>query len=313
MSFARRAPVLAAALVAHLLVSACPSRADEGGNLTVCLDRANPPSASGSSGEAGGFDLAMARALARRMDRTLAVQWYESSTDGDDNPALQINALLSDGRCQLVLGYPLFADAVGRPGAERSRLPGYAGALPADRRRWVKLEELVAGRAYRYDPLVVVLASRARSREIRSLADLAPLRIVSEERTLADAVLMLYGGGTLVARITHVTPGGDVFGSMERGDEDATLVELHRFDAYRVQHPSTELTLSGHQHSIGFNVGSIGLASEAPLMAQVDAAVGEMLASGELPTLARDAGITFLPPREPNVAGTLTPAALRGD
>ena len=65
--------------------------------------------------------------------------------------------------------------------------------------------------------------------------------------------------------------------------------------------------------TIGFNVGPVALAGEAPLVAAVNAAIGEMLAQGELPALARAAGLTYLPPREPNISGTITPARLRGD
>lgn len=297
--------------LAFALAWAPPGHAE--GTLSVCLDKA--ASASPSRGDTGvrGFDLAVARALAPRMGRTLAVQWYESETDNDANPDHQMNALLSDGRCQLVLGYPLFAGALGRPRAERSRLPGYDGAKPEDRRRWVRLDELVASRGYRFDPLAVVLGPNVARREIRSLADLKELRLVAEERTLADAVLMTYGGGILIGRIAHVVPGRDLFESMERGDRDATLVELHRFDAYRSRHPNTGLSSPGHYHSIGFNIGAIGLAREAPLMAEVDAAIGDMLAKDELPALARAAGLTYLSPREPNVTATITRAQLSGD
>lgn len=303
------APVLLA--VASALGWAAPGRAE--GTLGVCLDKA--VSASPSQGGTGvsGFDLAVARALALRIGRTLAVQWFESETDSDANPDHQMNALLSDGRCQLVLGYPLSADALGRPRTERARLPGYDGAKPEDRRRWVRLNELAASRGYRFEPLAVVLGPGAAGRGIRSLADLQPLRLVAEERTLGDAVLMAYGGGVLIGRIVHVVPGRDLFERMERGDADATLVELHRFDAYRAQHPDTGLSSSGHYHSIGFNIGAVGLASDGPLMAEVDAAVGDVLARDELPALARAAGLTFVPPREPNLAAAITRARLSGD
>lgn len=307
-----RLPLLRAAALALLALAwAPPGRAD--GTLSVCLDANVPGAPAKGDAAAPGFDLAVARALAQRLGRKLVVQSYRSEADSDNNPAHQVNALLSDRRCQLVLGYPLFADLIGQPLAERSRLPGYGGAKPEDRRRWVRLNELVASRAYRFAPMAVVLGPSAAGREIRSLADVKALRLVAEERTLADAVLMTYGGGMLIGRITHVAPGRDLFESMERGDHDATLVELHRFDLYRAQHPGTRLTSSGHYHSIGFNIGGIALASEAPLVAEVDAAISDMLARDELPALARVAGLTYLPPREPNVSAPITNAKLRGD
>ena len=85
-----------------------------------------------------------AQALAKRLGRPLAVQWYESKLDEDASSTIEANALLSDGRCDLVAGYPLVKDALGKPGLETARLPDFAGAQPADRRRRVELGTLDA-------------------------------------------------------------------------------------------------------------------------------------------------------------------------
>ena len=161
--------------------------------------------------------------------------------------------------------------------------------------------------------MVVVLGPSKASHQVSSLGDLKDLTLVAEEGTLADAVLMAYGGGILVDRITHVAPGPALFERMEQGNYGATLVELHRLDAYRAQRQDSKLSSSGHYHSIGFNIGFIGLASEAPLVAEVSAAIGEMLAKQELPALAQATGLTYLPPRQPDVLTTISRAQLRGD
>ena len=83
-----------------------------------------------------------AQALAKRLGRPLAIQWYESKLDAEASSTIEANALLSDGRCNLVAGYPLVKDALGKPGLEKARLPGFAGAQPADRRRLVELGTL---------------------------------------------------------------------------------------------------------------------------------------------------------------------------
>ena len=281
--------------------------------LRVCLDDNIPPLSSKRGEEAHGFDLAVAQAVAQHLGRTLAVQWFESKPDNDSNLANEANALLSDGRCQLVAGYPLFADALGEPQAERSKLPDYDGAKPEDRRRWVRLNKLIASRGYRFDALVVVLGPGMGGREIHNLGDLKDVRLGVEEGTLADAILLSYGGGELINRITHVVPARGLFERMEHGDYDATLVEVHQFDQYRAQHPETKLSSSGHYHSIGFNLGFVGLATEAPLMAQVDAAIQEMLAKNEMPALAEAAGLTYVPPRQPDVLATISRQDLQGD
>ena len=293
------------------LAAATPASAD--GTLRVCLEQNLPPLSFRHENTAYGFDFTVAQAVASRLGREIAIQWFESEVDKDSNPSLKANALLSDGHCQVIAGYPLFASALGVPKAERSMLPGYEGAKREDRRRWVPLNELIASIGYRFAPLGVVLTPKMASRQIKSLGDLKDLRLVVEEGTLADAVLMTYGGGILIDRIEHVAPGQAVFEKIEHGDYDATLVDLHRLDAHHAQHQGSKLTWSGYYHSIGFNTGFVGLASEAPLITELNAAIGEMLAKQELPALAQAAGLTYLPPRQPDVLTTISRTQLRGD
>jgi ABC-type amino acid transport substrate-binding protein len=293
------------------LAAATPAGAD--GTLRVCLEQNSPPLSFKHQNTAYGFDLAVAQGVASRLGREIAIQWFESEVDKDSNPSLKANALLSDGRCQVIAGYPLFASALGVPKAERSRLPDYEGAKPEDRRRWVPLNELIASIGYRFAPLGVVLGPNMANRQIRSLGDLKDLRLVVEEGTLADAVLMTYGGGILVDRIEHVAPGQAIFEKMEQGEYDATLMDLHRLDAHHAHHQGSKLSWSGHYHSIGFNTGFVGLANEAPLVVKLNVAIGEMLAKQELPALAQATGLTYLPPRQPDVLTTISRAQLRGD
>jgi hypothetical protein len=53
-------------------------------------------------------------------------------------------------------------------------------------------------------------------------------------------------------------------------------------------------------------MGMVGLASEHALILEADRALGEMLDKGELPPLAAAAGMTFLPPRSPEVRGAIS-------
>ena len=116
-----RLPIaLAASLVVSLLGWVPSSRAADA--LTFCLD-GNVTGASAKDGrKAREFDLAVAQSLARRLERAPVVLWYKSETDRDSDPAGQMNALLSDGRCSLVLGYPLFGGAFGEPRAQRAQI-----------------------------------------------------------------------------------------------------------------------------------------------------------------------------------------------
>ena len=288
---------------------AAPGHGEEA--LPVCLD-ANVPAWSVYDGAKGsGFDLAVADAVAKRLGRTLAVQWFETKLDLDSSTSLAADALLSDRRCRLVGGYPLVESALGTPGMKSARLPDFVGARPADRGRPIELGTLVPSRAYHFAALTVVLSPSV-SVTITELASLEGIRLGVEGGTLADAILMLFGDGRLVDHITHVIAGrGDLLPRLENGEYDATLVELRRFDAYRAAHPETKLTPSGYYFPTGFNIGFVALSTDHELIEHVDRAIADMFDEGGLPALARSAGVTYLPPRQPNVSPDVTLADLR--
>ena len=273
--------------------------------LKVCLDEDLPPLSAHHKGAPDtGFDVALAEAIAKQLGRPLEIQWFESKLDEDSSPALEANALLSDGRCALVGSYALTSDSLVVPGVKTAKLPDFEGATRDDRRRRVALGVLAPSQPYIYSPLTIVLGPKARDRRTTDIGDLAGLRIGIESGTLADAILMNFGNGRLIDDITHLVPGrSDLLGALERGEFDATLLDLRRFDAYRVAHPDTKLAGSGYYYPIGANRGYVGLASEADLLAAVNKVLSDLQTQGATAELARAAGLTFLPPREPAVLG----------
>jgi len=284
-------------------ISAMPAAADE--VLKVCLDEDLPPLSAHHKGAPDtGFDVALAEAIAKQLGRPLEIQWFESKLDEDSSPALEANALLSDGRCALVGSYALTSDSLVVPGVKTAKLPDFEGATRDDRRRRVALGVLAPSQPYIYSPLTIVLGAKARDRRTTDIGDLAGLRIGIESGTLADAILMNFGNGRLIDDITHLVPGrSDLLGALERGEFDATLLDLRRFDAYRVAHPDTKLAGSGYYYPIGANRGYVGLASEADLLAALNKVLSDLQTQGATAELARAAGLTFLPPREPAVLG----------
>ncbi len=234
--------------------------------------------------------------------------------DEDFSTTLAANALLSDRVCQLVGGYPLFESALGEPGTKFARLPDYDGAKPSDRGRSIALGILVPSRSYQFAAMTIVLGPAAASARISDLSDLKGLRLGVESGTLANAVLMLFGDGRYADQITHLVPGRDeLLPRLEKGDYDATLVALRRFDAYRAEHPQTKLVPSGYYLPIGFNIGFVGLSTDRDLIEKVDRSIAEMLDKGELSALARAAGVTYRPPRQPNVSADVKLSDLRRD
>jgi ABC-type amino acid transport substrate-binding protein len=275
--------------------------------LKVCLDEDRPPFSSHHRGKAGsGFDVTLAQAIAGRLGRPLKIQWFESKLDEDSSPQLEANALLSDGRCSLVGGYALTVDSLVVPGVKTARLPDFEGATRDDRRRRIELGVLSASQPYIFSPLTVVLGPKARGRKISDISDLAGLRLAIDSGTLGDAILMSFEKGRLIDNITHLVPGrDDLLGALDRGDYDATLLDLGRFDAYRATHSDTALSASGYYYPIAANRGYITLASEPALLAAVNKALSDLQAEGKIADFGKQAGLTYLPPREPAILGNV--------
>jgi ABC-type amino acid transport substrate-binding protein len=292
------------AAVVLMAASAIPATA-AGGVLKVCLDEDLPPLSAHHRGAPDrGFDVALAQAVAGRLGRSLQIQWFESKLDEDSSPALEANALLSDGRCSLIGGYALTKDSLVVPGIKTAKLPGFEGATGPDRRRRVPLGVLAPSQPYIYSPLTIALGPKARDRRIAGVGDLAGLRIGIESGSLADAILMTFDNGRLIDDITHLVPGrDDLLGALDRGDFDATLLDLRRFDAYRAGHPDTKLAASGYFYPIGANRGYVGLASDPDLLVAVNKALSDLQAAGTIADLGQAAGLTYLPPREPAILG----------
>ena len=157
---------------------------------------------------------------------------------------------------------------------------------------------------YAYLPLTVVVGPKARDRKIEDVGNLAGLRIAIESGTLGDAILMTFEKGRLIEDITHLVPGrDDLLGALDRGDFDATLLDLRRFDAYRAAHPDTKLIGSGYYYPIGANRGYVGLASDPALLVAVNTALSDLQATGTIAELGRKAGLTYFLPREPIILG----------
>ncbi len=300
--------LLAGAATALLLAMAGVANAADD-PLKICLDEDLPPLSAHHRGKPDtGFDVALAQAIAERLGRPLKIQWFESKLDEDSSPALEANALLSDGRCSLVGGYALTKDSLVVPGVATAKLPDFDGATREDHRRRIPIGVLAPSRPYIYSPMTVLLGPKARDRikdrKITDIGDLAGLRLTIESGTLGDAILMTFDKGKLIDDITHLVPGrSDLLGELERGEYDATLLDLRRFDAYRASHPDTKITASGYYYPIGANRGYVALETDKALLDAVNTVLEELQNKGTIAQLGQAAGVTWLAPREPAVLG----------
>lgn len=296
---------LAGCMLGALLSSMAVAHAAEPQPLRICLDEDRPPLSAHRKGKPdAGFDVTLAQAIADKLGRPLKIQWFETKLDEEASPQLEANALLSDGRCALLGGYALTRDSLVAPGMKTARMPDFEGATREDRRRRVELGVLLPSKPYVYSPMTVVLGPKARGRTIKDIGDLAGLKLAIESGSLGDAILMTFDKGRLIDNITHLVPGReDLLGALNRGDFDATLLDLGRFDAHRAAHPDTEITASGYYYPIGANRGYVGLASDPALIEAVNKALTELAAEGRIAEFGKAAGLTYLPPREPAILG----------
>src|SRR3982074_3638980 len=74
-------------------------------------------------------------------------------------------------------------------------------------------------------------------------------------------------------------------------------------DACRASHLETQLAASGYFYPVGVNRGYVGLVGNPALLAAGAGALSDLQNSGKIAALARAAGLTYLPPREPAVLG----------
>ncbi len=281
--------------------------------LRVCLQSNDPPLSSDKGGRPIGFDVALSGLIAQRLGRPLEIQWFVTRDDPDSNPVTEADALLSDGHCALVAGYPLVADKLGHPRAATGKLPPFEGAKPEDRRRWIELGELVATRPYRFDAITVALSPALPGRQVRSLAELQDHSVGVEIHGLPDLIAMSYRQGELVENVVHFDQSRALFAKLESGDIDAALVDQRELDAWRLAHPASRVVPTGYRHSIGFNIGLVGLSANAALIGAVDGILDDLLAAGSLTRLGQDNGLTYVPPRKPDVSPGLDLSAVNGD
>ncbi len=281
--------------------------------LKVCLEEDLPPASVHKRGQPdSGFDVELAQAVAKALQRPLHIQWFETKLDEDSDPALEANALLSDGRCALLGGYALTKNSLVVPGVKTAKLPGFDGMTRDDRRRRIEVGVLAPTRPYIYSALTVVLGSKARDRHVANLGDLRDLRIAVESGTLADAILMNFDKGSLIDQITHLVPGrSDLLGALERGEFDAALLDLRRLDAYRAAHSDSKLAASGYYYPIGANRAYVGLASNPALIEAVNKVLSDLEANGTIEQFAKTSGLSYLKPREPIILGDVLPQILQ--
>ncbi len=288
-----------AALLAGLFVASGGAVAAE--PVTVCLNKDNQPFSSVKDGKESGFDVELARAVAKRLNRPLEIRWYQKERRSRVPVSLKTSVLLASGVCQLVGGFPLVQSSLERPaGGEETTLPPVDGLPDEKRANPVKGAQLLASQPYHFAGVTPVLGPKVQG-EIKSLDALQPYRIGNRPASIGDLIAMAYKQGLLLKNVSHVDARDEPFDAMVRGDFDVTLVEAHKFDAFRAENPQTTLRASGLALPVGFNLGFVTIGQNAALLKEVDAAIADVVKGGDAARAASAANLTWSAPQQPAV------------
>lgn len=299
----RAAFLLAAAAIAFTPLAGAADAAS--GPLTVCLNKDNAPFSFASEGQQGGFDLAVAEAVARELKRPLEVRWYQKERRRRGAISVKTSVLVNAGVCDLVGGFPLVESSLDRPGAgEETTLPPVDGMPEDSRKKSYKGSKLLASHGYHFAGMTPVVGPRVTT-EIKALDDLLPYRLAHRPASSGDLITMAYKKGLLLNNESHVDIQTDPLEAVAKGDADATITEQHGFDLYRAEHPDTPLRGSGLVVEVGFNLGFVTTEPHAGLLDEVNAALDKLLRDGELARAAEGAKLTFVPPQQPFVRSGL--------
>ncbi len=273
--------------------------------VTVCLNKDNPPFSSMKDGRENGFDVAVARAVAKQLNRPLEIKWYQKERRSRGPVSVKTSVLVVAGVCQLVGGFPLVQSSLERPaGGDETTLPPVEGLPDEKRQNPVKGAQLIGGAAYHFAGVTPVLGPKVQG-DVKSLDDLQPYRIGNRPASIGDLIAMAYKQGMLLKNVSHVDVRDEPFDAMVRGDFDATLIEAHKFDMFRADNPQTALRASGLMLPVGFNIGFVTTEKHAALLKAVDAAVAEVIKAGAIAQAATDMKLSWSAPQQPAVRAGL--------
>lgn len=274
--------------------------------LSVCMGEDNAPMSVGRKGQLSGFDVQMAQAVAKELDRPLRLVPFESELEQDANFPIEVNALLSAGVCDLVSGFPLLAADLGQPGRLKAKPPDYPGAKrPADRAT-VLLGTLVASKPYQ--GMALQLVQRLDVPAANRLGELRGQKVGAVAGTLEGTLIATFGGGVLVPSMVSMGKLDDRWAALEGGKVDAMLVPSTAWDMYRRSKADAPLQLrAGTPISLGINLGWVALAGHPELIEAVNRVAGQ---EAQLLQWAQISGLQRLTPTEPAVASELSLAAL---
>jgi ABC-type amino acid transport substrate-binding protein len=298
-----RRVVCAAALIS--LMGAALAQVTDKVALSVCMGEDNAPLSMARKGKLSGFDVKMAEAVAQELGRPLRLVPFESELEQDANFAVEVNALLSAGICDLVSGFPLLAGDLGQPTRLKAKPPDYPGAKRPRDRADVVLGNVIASQPYQ--GMALQLVQRLDAPMANGLGELRGQKIGAVAGTLEGTLIATYQGGALLPGMVSMGKLDDRWDALESGKVDTMLMPSTAWDVYR-QRAGSQLRLrAAPPQSLGINLGWVALAGKSELIEAVNRVAAR---EGLLQQWAQEAGLQRLTPTEPAVVRELSLAAL---
>ena len=249
--------------VAVVLI-ATTSSADEVRRIRLCADPSNLPFSSRDAREPG-FEIEIARAVAAALDAELTVHWVPTARE------IIVLRHLYEGRCDLVMGFPITAGFM-------DDKPRLSVSAPYYVMRQVVVSSSVGG--------------------VRSLEDLKSRLVGVQAMTLSDQLVHERGYN----RRVYVTPD-ETFGALLRGEVDAVVMESPLAGWFVTRNAGFVASEFGDPGR-DLEIGAVVRKADRDLKESVDRAIQQLQAT-TLPTILTRYGITLA--QAPAPAATLTP------
>jgi ABC-type amino acid transport substrate-binding protein len=163
-----------------------------------------------------------------------------------------------------------------------------------------------------YQGMALTVVQRPDGVPLSKMADLSGRKIGAIAGTLEGSLIAMYGKGQLLSSMVSLSQREDVWAALEAGRIDAHLVPTTAFDTYRAKMPKTSLQASALKLPLGVNMGFVMLSERAELLDAVNRYLAKAQSNGDLQRLARESGLTWQTPAEPDVSTGLSLATLLG-
>lgn len=289
------------------------------GELTVCLPRNGGVIAGRRLTGGSGFDYRVSNALAAHMGLPLNVVWIENDLDEESDPIRETYAMLAYRLCDAIPGHPRYEGAVGPSEYGRASLPRWLGMpqeidpvtnlLKDSLAGFVDVEPVTVTSGYMRTQIGLVY--RDETPEPGGLDDLQNRRLALQQGTLSGAIATLQVAPVDRALLKMMNPGAGFLWEVENQNLALAIVDVPAFDAHLKANPFSPLRLARWRHAIGMDIGVAVLADNRALAQALDAAIAELLASGQFPQFAAEEGMTYSAPVSSDLAPRFTLETLR--